>query len=126
MKRIFIILLFSFSIVTLGTSFSHAAGSVDAVVLENSHCVLDGDASSIGIPLITYEVIKEVTPKGNARLICIFNIPQGALDKAERIKDEISCRIPTDNGSVYTTDTLLVSTPGGKAVLTCKYKPEES
>lgn len=120
MKKILYMLLLFVSISAFGYSPAHAIG---AVVLENDHCVLDGDASALGVSLMTYEVTKEVTPQGTIQLVCVFNIPEGAEpDQAERT-EEISCRIPTSNGSVYTTDTLLVITPGGRAVLTCKYTP---
>ncbi len=120
MKKIFLILLIALSVLTFGNSLAHAIG---AVVIEDEHCVLGEDASGLDVGLYTTDYQKEITPNGNVKVVCNFNIPEGHDSPKTLKKSGFSCKVSTGDGTVTTTDTLSVTTPGGKAVLTCKYKP---
>ena len=122
MIRIFFIILIALSMSVFINTAAHAVG---AVVIEDDHCVLgDGeDASGLTVGLYTMDYQKEVTPSGNVKLVCKFNIPEGKEPQKSLQKRGFACKIDTGDGIVMTTDTHSVATPGGRAMLTCKYKP---
>jgi len=121
MKRVLFILLLSLSISALGYALTYA-DSVDADVIEGDRCVVSEAASGVGVPLIT-ETYKVNVNKNNVEAVCQFNIPQeGNEPKKALTNKNLNCRITTIDGAVFMADDAhVVVTPGGQAVLTCKY-----
>ncbi len=123
MKKILFLFLLALCISAFANSSAHAVG---AVVIQDEQCVLGEEASGLTAGLITRNTVTTETPSGIVKSVCTFNIPAGSEPdkKAERYSG-FSCKIPNADGPpVITYDTHLVMTPGGTAVLTCKYKPE--
>jgi hypothetical protein len=116
MKKIFLIVLVALSISALGYSRAHAFG---AVVVKGEQCVIETAASGLAVPLFTSNTHEQITPSGVANLICIFNI-KGNEPSSKIENTGFSCDIP---GAEVTEDTRFVATPGGRAVLTCRYNP---
>ena len=119
MKTFFLVILIAFSIIALGNSLVHAVG---ATIVEDTQCVLGSDASGLDVDLFTTDYQKTITPSGNVIAVCRFNIPEGQEPQKKALKmREFSCKVSTPDGIEMTSNTLSVATPGGQAVLTCKY-----
>lgn len=69
-------------------------------------------------PLSTDQSHSVVTPSGNTKLICDFNIPDGQQPSKATHAENFLCGTPMG----ITTDSIMIATPGGKAVLTCEIK----
>lgn len=69
-----------------------------------------------GIGLFTTETRSITTSSGNTKLVCHFDIPEG-FEPETAVSDEgFGCN--TFLG--FTTDSRMVATPGGRALLTCE------
>ena len=124
MIKIFLIAVLALSISASGYTPSYA-DSVDADVIEGDYCVVSAAASGVGVPLRTEDTYKIQTNKNIVNAVCHFNIPEGAnVPERALTNKELNCRITTIDGAVLMADDAnVVVTPGGKSVLTCKYKP---
>ena len=101
---------------------SHAQGQGAAVIKDNA-CWIRSGASGLPGPLSVDESHTVVTPSGNVILICKFDIPED-WRPAKAIKNTgFGCGIAINGGSVSTTDSMSIASPGGKLTLRCKYKP---
>ena len=101
---------------------SHADGQGAAVIKDNA-CWISSGASGLPCNLTTDESHTVVTKSGNVILICKFDIPEDCRP-AKAIKNTgFGCGIATNGGSVSTTNSMSIASPGGKATLRCEYKP---
>jgi hypothetical protein len=93
-----------------------------AVVINGEGCngfvpTADGD---FGPGLFTPDGLHAVlTPSGNQKLTCQFDIPEGAEPARATRASGFLCG--TNFG--FTSDTRMVATPGGQATLTCHVNP---
>lgn len=124
MIKIFFIVLLAVSISAFGYAPAYA-DSVDAVVVEGDHCVVSEAASGVGVPLMTEDTYKVQANKNIVEAVCHFNIPEGATKPKRALTNKnLNCKItPKDGPDFMADDAHVVVTPGGQAVLTCKYNP---
>lgn len=69
-----------------------------------------------GTALFTDRTVSAATSSGNVKLVCHFDIPEGLEPASATHASGFLCN--TYLG--LTTDSKMVATPGGKAVLTCE------
>jgi hypothetical protein len=107
-------------IVVLGVAgfmlFAAGSASADgATVIDEFGCTLLASDSGLGANLFTDDTHAVITPSGNTLLSCSFDIPDG-LEPGRAIKNSgFTCG--TFLG--VSNDSMVVSSPGGNAHLTC-------
>ena len=123
MIKLFFIVALTLSTSAFGYSLTYAA-SVDADVIMGDHCVVNQAASGVDVPLMTFDTYKVTKNKNNVNAVCNFNIPEEGTDLKRAVTNrDLNCRITFGDGSqIMADDAHVVTTPGGKAVLTCKYR----
>ena len=98
---------------TIFVSFAYANG---ATVIREFSCVISPAASGLPIPLFTTETHSVTTPSGNTILKCKFDIPDIYIPDATMRHSGFPCN--TYLG--LTTDSMSVTSVGGKVMLDCK------
>ena len=109
------------------------AASVPALAeSEKAAIVLKGDDHPYGcftsqllvVPLFTSDAVHTVgNSSGLVKLVCHFEIPEGYAPEKAYKSEGFGCGIYFPTGSVVTTNTRFVATPGGTATMECTYKP---
>lgn len=96
-----------------------------AEVLKNILCTATANTSGLGVPLSTTTAIDVATNSGNTTITCHFDIPAGFEPAKAFIHKGFSCAVISKEGVVHTTDTQIVSSPGGTAVMRCQLKANQ-
>ena len=105
-----------------------------AEVYRDNRVYMGYTASGLDCGLLTYDSTIVESASGNITMTAKFDIPNNPEPSGDCTPDELvmtkgfPCNIiAVDEGAieihVSTTNTHFVATPGGKAVLKCKFKP---
>ncbi len=77
-----------------------------------------------GVFLTTEDAVHTVgNSSGLVKLVCHFVIPEGDAPAKVYKSEGFGCGIYFPTGSVVTTNSRFVATPGGTATMECMYKP---
>jgi hypothetical protein len=97
-----------------------------ALFANNAAIVLQGGEHPFGcwaFGLYTPDAAHTVsTSSGNTKLICHFDVPVGMRPTKAQSFQNFGCGIYLPSGSLFTSDSSFISTPGGKAKLECTVK----
>jgi len=109
------------------TTFAKAIVILDTT--DDNPCIIEAGDWSGNVDLETTNLHYVKTPKGNIKLTCIFDIPEGLEPDSAVIKTGFDCVVPVEfdgNGDptafITTDDTQSVSTPGGRVILMCTFR----
>jgi hypothetical protein len=99
-----------------------------AEIFKDIQCSASASTSGLGVLLFaTTGNIDVATNGGNITRTCHFNIPAGFEPAKAIVHKGFPCAIISKQGLVvHTTDTQIVSSPGGTAVLRCQIKANQS
>ena len=89
-----------------------------ATVILDGLCLLSSRDSGLRLNLASHDMVVVRTPSGNVLLTCKFVIPNGREPGQTIIRRGFRCWV---SRSQSTTQSQVVSTPGGQAILHCRY-----
>ena len=108
------------SLVTV--TMASAADNRAAIVLNGRKDVIFCTITTPDVALFTTQNITVVTSSGNILLTCKYTIPSEFVPSRALRASGFPCSIFTPNGSVDTSNTKFIATPGGQATSQCQVK----